>query len=192
MRILVLLLSLLLASCSMQLYKIDVQQGNAITPEMVSKLKLGMTRSQVRFILGTPLIADPFHTNRWDYIYSYRKSDTVTERRTLSVIFEQDLVKRVEGDALPPGGITETVQKAPKIVEAIQVAEPVRTVELVSVPVPVPEKIAETPPPAEQPGVDEGVSLLMAPEIGKASHIGKRSHKNSKKKHRKKKPRLTQ
>ncbi|HSQ05349.1 MAG TPA: outer membrane protein assembly factor BamE, partial [Burkholderiales bacterium] len=70
------LLLLLLAGCSrvpmlpnLTPYKIDVQQGNYITQDMVAKLKPGMTRSQVRFILGTPLIADPFHAQRWDYLY---------------------------------------------------------------------------------------------------------------------------
>jgi outer membrane protein assembly factor BamE len=160
MRNLILLLSLLLASCSMQLYKIDVQQGNAITPEMVSKLKLGMTRAQVRFILGTPLVADPFHINRWDYVYSYRKSGKLTERHTLSVIFDHDVVRSVEGDDLPPGGITESVPAAQKVVEPTPVAEPAQPVE----PASVQEKAVETPPPAEPAQGD--VNLLLAPELG--------------------------
>ncbi|HXF65751.1 MAG TPA: outer membrane protein assembly factor BamE, partial [Burkholderiales bacterium] len=55
-------------------YKMDIQQGNVVTQEMISKLRPGMTRSQVRFALGTPLVVDPFRTNRWDYVYLYEKA----------------------------------------------------------------------------------------------------------------------
>lgn len=81
--------------------KIDIQQGNAITPEMLSKLRLGMTRSQVRFALGTPLLVDPFRTDRWDYVYSFETGGRVVERRHVSVIFEAERLKRVEGDVPP-------------------------------------------------------------------------------------------
>ena len=57
-------------------YKIDVQQGNVLTQDMVAQLKPGQTREQVRFILGTPLLADIFHQQRWDYVYSYRNGRT--------------------------------------------------------------------------------------------------------------------
>lgn len=95
-----LLLALLLASC-MTPYQSAVQQGNVVTQEMVDKLKPGMTRSQVRFVLGTPLIADPFHQERWDYIYLFRgdsDSNGQAERRHVAVIFERDVLKQVEGD----------------------------------------------------------------------------------------------
>src|SRR3990170_4201353 len=62
----------LLAGC-VSPYKIDVQQGNVVSQEMLEKLKPGMTKSQVRFALGTPLIADSFHPDRWDYFYSLKK-----------------------------------------------------------------------------------------------------------------------
>ena len=59
-------------------YKIDVQQGNVLTQEMVAQLKPGQTRDQVRFILGTPLITDIFHQQRWDYVYRYHNGQTGT------------------------------------------------------------------------------------------------------------------
>jgi outer membrane protein assembly factor BamE len=93
--------ALLVGGCSMPNlapYKIDVQQGNVVTQEMVAKLKPGMTKSQVRFVLGTPLVTDAFHADRWDYVYQLRKQGKLTEQRRLTVIFEQDLLKRVEGD----------------------------------------------------------------------------------------------
>lgn len=95
---------LLLAACSvtekLTPYKIDIQQGNVVTQEMVAKLKSGMTKAQVRFILGTPLITDAFHANRWDYVYRYQKAGKLTEERKLALFFDQELLQRVEGDVV--------------------------------------------------------------------------------------------
>ena len=104
---------LLLAACSvtdsvtekLTPYKIDIQQGNVVTQEMVAKLKPGMTKAQVRFIMGTPLIMDAFHANRWDYVYRYQKAGKLTEERKLALFFDKELLQRVEGDvvaATPP------------------------------------------------------------------------------------------
>lgn len=103
-KIIVAVLAFLAASCSyvpLSPYKIDIQQGNVVTQEMVSKLKPGMTRAQVRFIMGAPLITDVFHANRWDYVYRYQKAGKVTEERRVALIFEQDVLKRIEGDVVP-------------------------------------------------------------------------------------------
>jgi len=82
-------------------YKIDIQQGNYVTQDMVAKLKPGMTRAQVRFVLGTPLVADMFHKDRWDYVYVYRKAGKVTEHRSMTVVFKDDKLARLEGDVVP-------------------------------------------------------------------------------------------
>ena len=74
----------------MRVYTPDIQQGNLITQEMVDQLKTGMTRRQVQFILGTPLITDPFHQNRWDYYYSYKRGKKYRAKRTLSLFFKDD------------------------------------------------------------------------------------------------------
>lgn len=81
-------------------YKIDVQQGNVLTQEMVAQLKPGQSRDQVRFILGTPLITDLFHQQRWDYVYRYHDGQTGSvEQRKFSVFFDKDnLLERVAGD----------------------------------------------------------------------------------------------
>jgi outer membrane protein assembly factor BamE len=81
-------------------YKIDIQQGNVLNQEMVSQLKPGQTRDQVRFILGTPLIADIFHQQRWDYVYRFQNGATgQVESRRFSVFFGQDgRLERVDGD----------------------------------------------------------------------------------------------
>ena len=92
-------------------YKIDVQQGNVVTQEMVSQLKPGQTRDQVRFILGTPLLMDIFHANRWDYVYSLRKGSTgETETRQFSVFFDAEgKLARVAGDVAAAASSDATV-----------------------------------------------------------------------------------
>ena len=79
----------------------DIQQGNAITQEMVAKLKPGMTRAQVKFALGTPLIIDSFRTDRWDYVYYYEKPKAPREFRHIVVVFKGDRLERLEGDVVP-------------------------------------------------------------------------------------------
>jgi len=77
-------------------YVPDIQQGNVITQEMVDKLKPGLTQQQVRFILGTPLVTDPFHQERWDYLYSFRDGKTEQmERRRLTITFNGDAVENI-------------------------------------------------------------------------------------------------
>lgn len=85
-------------------YKIDIQQGNVVTQEMLAKLKVGMTRAQVRFALGSPLVVDPFRTDRWDYVYSFQKQGKEAERRRVTVIFDEDKLVRIAGDVVPVDG----------------------------------------------------------------------------------------
>ena len=82
-------------------YRIDIVQGNAITREQAALIKPGLTRLQVRDVLGTPLVADPFHANRWDYIFTQRRPGTDLQRRSVVVIFEGDVVKSMEAPELP-------------------------------------------------------------------------------------------
>lgn len=88
-------------------YKIDIQQGNVLTQEMVAQLKPGQTRDQVRYILGTPLITDVFHQQRWDYLYRYLNGRTgAIEQRKFSVFFGKDnLLERVGGDVASAVGV---------------------------------------------------------------------------------------
>jgi outer membrane protein assembly factor BamE len=84
-------------------YRIDVQQGNVLTQEMVSQLRPGLSRDQVRFILGTPVLMDMFHVNRWDYFYSLQKGRSgEVETRRFTVFFDADgRLLRVSGDVAP-------------------------------------------------------------------------------------------
>ena len=85
-----------------QPYVPDIVQGNFISSEQYSKLKVGMTREQVRQIMGTPLLASYFHANRWDYVFEFkREGETVGKERRVTLIFEGDQLAKFEGDALP-------------------------------------------------------------------------------------------
>lgn len=101
------LLSLLLSSCSylhvpvLAPYKMDIRQGNYVTPEMREKLRPGMTKAQVRYVLGTPMINDAFHGNRWDYAYRLAQRGEVVEKQHLALYFENDRLVRVEEDGKP-------------------------------------------------------------------------------------------
>ena len=99
-------IALVLGGCSwfpsIGVYKLDINQGNYITQDQVDKLKVGMTPQQVRLALGTPLLADPFHASRWDYIYSFERQGRVLEQRQFTVYFVSDKVARWEGDEAPP------------------------------------------------------------------------------------------
>ncbi len=80
------------------LYKIDVQQGNVIEQDMINKLKPGMNKEQVKFIMGTPVIVDPFHNERWEYIFSYQKGGGVREQRHITLHFDDDKLTHLSGD----------------------------------------------------------------------------------------------
>jgi outer membrane protein assembly factor BamE len=82
-------------------YKIDVEQGNIVTQEMADQLQPGMSRRQVRFILGTPLVEDTFNQNRWDYPYVKRNGLDVLSESRLTVMFDGDTLQTVTGDYLP-------------------------------------------------------------------------------------------
>ncbi len=82
-------------------YRVDVQQGNVIEQEMIDKLRPGMDRNQVRFIMGTPAIADPFHAERWDYLFTQSKSGRTRKQRHVKLFFKDDKLTHVEGDIVP-------------------------------------------------------------------------------------------
>ncbi len=101
---------------SIKPYTLDIQQGVVIDPEMIGRLKEGMTRIQVGFVLGTPLLADPFHANRWDYVYYVRKKGIVDHPHNLTVFFKDDKLQRFETDyALPPPATAAAVTATPAV-----------------------------------------------------------------------------
>jgi len=90
-------------------YRPDVQQGNVITKDMVEQLRPGMTRDQVRFLLGTPMLTDLFHQDRWDYPYYLRRRSGETQIRKLAVYFEEGKLARFDSDAMPAEPLADSL-----------------------------------------------------------------------------------
>ena len=86
---------------SFGVYKIDINQGNYLSQDMVDKLKVGMTQAQVKQVLGTPLITSPFRPDRWDYVYEYSRQGRVVEHRNFATYFADGKLTRWEGDEMP-------------------------------------------------------------------------------------------
>ena len=82
-------------------YKIDVQQGNVITQSMVNQLKLGMSKRQVQYVMGTSLLESSFDTNRWDYVYSNQPGGEPRTQKRVTVFFENNRLVEVKGDLTP-------------------------------------------------------------------------------------------
>ena len=91
-------------------YRIEIQQGNFISQDMVAQLKPGMSKEQVRLALGTPLLTDIFHADRWDYVYWRERPGAKLEQRKLTVFFEDGKLTRLDGDVVAAG---DTFKQAP-------------------------------------------------------------------------------
>jgi outer membrane protein assembly factor BamE len=94
------LAALLLTACAP--YKMDIRQGNLITPETRERLKIGMTRTQVSLLLGSPLVSDPFHPNRWDYVYSLEQGKKLVTQQRMTLYFEGVTLARIDNGTMPP------------------------------------------------------------------------------------------
>jgi outer membrane protein assembly factor BamE len=84
-------------------YRIDVRQGNMVDQQMVSQLRPGMTKDQVRFVLGTPMLTDMFHADRWDYVYRFQPGHGEAQQRVITVFFDAGKLVRVAGDVVAAG-----------------------------------------------------------------------------------------
>lgn len=119
----------LISSCNIfpGVYKLEIQQGNIIEQEMIDSLKPGMTRRQVRYIMGTPLVVDSFNPDRWDYYYSIRTSENEFREERVSLLFEGDELVGFSGDYLP-GSVnpeqTGDAEALPEVPEGVQVGDP--------------------------------------------------------------------
>ncbi|MDD5176736.1 MAG: outer membrane protein assembly factor BamE [Sterolibacterium sp.] len=99
-------------------YRIDVRQGNFVTQEMVAQLKLGQSREQVRFILGTALLTDPFHADRWDYLYRFQPGHGEAQQRHLTVYFSDNKLARLDGDIVSnPPAASPAAQPESRVIE---------------------------------------------------------------------------
>lgn len=150
---------LALAGCSFPgVYKIDIQQGNVVTQDMIDQLRPGMTRRQVRFIMGNPLLTDTFHADRWDYLYSIQPGGGERQQERISVIFNSnDQLASLSGDFMPGvsrdesilgegggGTVTAPSEKPAKPGSLLdQIQKDVDKVK--TVPVPTPEPLETSP-----------------------------------------------
>jgi outer membrane protein assembly factor BamE len=104
-------------------YRIDVRQGNYVTQEMVAQLQTGQSKDQVRYILGTPLVMDIYHAERWDYIYRFQPGRGEAQQRRIAIIFSDGKLARIEGDVMSKeSSITQgVVEIAPAGAESMKV-----------------------------------------------------------------------
>jgi outer membrane protein assembly factor BamE len=120
-------------------YKIDIVQGNFVSREQAEALKPGMSRTQVRDILGTPLLADVFHANRWDYVFTFKRQGVEPQSRRVTVFFQGDALDKIDADTLPTeaefvasldsgrkSGPVPVLEAAPEVLAAAQPAPPVK------------------------------------------------------------------
>src|SRR5574340_541162 len=170
----------LLAGCSgfrIGPHHIDVQQGNALDQDNVARLKPGLNRAQVRFLLGTPLVVDPFRTDRWDYVYLYYKAGKLTEQKHTTLIFEGDTRARIEGDvpqsvlqqaAEPRSAPQAAAVPAATAVAAVEpaVAAPAAAAPATEEPVTSPAAVAAEP--AKAPTVSPSVAAPMVMPVAQA------------------------
>jgi outer membrane protein assembly factor BamE len=101
-------------------YKMPVQQGNIITKDMLDQLQMGMTKDQVRYLLGTPMLTDMFHADRWDYTYTMKRRNAPMEKKPLTLFFADDALVRIQGfvppdpdQGIPGESAEEVVVKVP-------------------------------------------------------------------------------
>ncbi len=97
---------------SFGVYKLDINQGNFLSQDMVNRLRVGQTKQQVRLVLGTPLVVTVFRDDRWDYVYEFTRQGKVLDHRTFTVYFVEDKLARWEGDEVPPSAAELNKQAA--------------------------------------------------------------------------------
>ncbi len=128
-------------------YRVEVVQGNVITSEQVALAKPGMTRAQVRDVLGSPLLTDPFHADRWDYVFTIRRQGTAPQLRRVVVRFKGEALESIEGGADLPSehefvasiDTFKTARNAPPLVLSDE--------QIKALPVPVRSPAADPAPP---------------------------------------------
>ena len=89
---------------ALKLYRVPVQQGNIVTQDMIDKIKPGMTKSQVAFVLGEPVLRDPFNESKWIYLYSIEVPGLFTQKTRTTLFFDGDKLKSISGDLAPSEG----------------------------------------------------------------------------------------
>lgn len=140
-----------------QPYHIDVVQGNVVTQEVMAQIQPGLGRTQVREILGSPLLADPFHADRWDYVFTIHRQGVPDQQRRVTVFFKGDVVERFDADTLPSEH--EFVASIDKPTQLKKPPANLTEAEVAALPVPVKtDEVRKTPQGAvrEYPPLESG------------------------------------
>ncbi len=132
-------------------YRPDVQQGNIVTKDMVEQLRPGMTRDQVRFLLGTPMLTDIFHQDRWDYTYYLRRKSGETQIRKLSVVFADGKLDRFNSDAMPAEPLADNLILGSRPSRPVPAAESAPVAAPAPQPAPAPAPAPAAPADAKPP-----------------------------------------
>ncbi|MDE0926283.1 MAG: outer membrane protein assembly factor BamE [Methylophilaceae bacterium] len=149
---LILFMAIIITGCGSSMptitpYKMDIQQGNVVTSEMLLKLRPDMTKSQVQYIMGTPLLVDSFHSDRWDYFYQFRKQGKVINQHRVILDFEGELLARVRGDVVPKGVDIDALMTEGKTstseTKSVESAETEPVIEVIEEPVIATEAITD-------------------------------------------------
>ena len=131
-------------------YRIDIQQGNVVTQEQLDRIKPGMNRLQVRDALGSPLLTDAFHVNRWDYVFTLRRAGQPLQRRNVVLVFEGDVLKTIDAPELPTEAeFIDSIARAGRVVAAADLE--LTPEQLKALPIPAraaSQPAADAPPPA--------------------------------------------
>ena len=141
-------------------YKVEVVQGNFVAQEQAQLLKPGMSRAQVRDLLGTPMITSIFHGERWDYAFTLRRKGVQTQARRLTVFFKGDTLDRFEGDPLPTEAeFVASLDAGRKLAQAPVLEADAEKLKAVAPPTVTPPPPAELPPlPASYPPLEPGAN----------------------------------
>ncbi len=108
---LLIFLAFLASSCSFPgVYKLDIPQGNVVKQDMIDQLEIGMTKRQVRYVMGTPLVIDSFNPDRWDYYFSHKDREENFREHRMTLYFEQGKLVRIDNRIPPPEELGEVVE----------------------------------------------------------------------------------
>lgn len=131
-------------------HRIDIQQGNVVTQEQIERVKPGMNRLQVRDVMGTPLLTDAFHADRWDYVFTLRQGNRPLQRRNVVLVFDGDVLKSVEAAELPTEReFIDSISRSGRIVAAAELE--LTPEQLKALPIPAraaSQPAADVPPPS--------------------------------------------
>ena len=150
-------------------HRIDVQQGNALDQENIARLQTGLNRSQVRFLLGTPLVVDPFRNDRWDYVYVHHKAGRLAEQKRISLFFDGDTLVRIEGDVPPRAEAAPNAEVPPATANRPAPLAPTPTRAVEASPLERPAVPQATPVPATAPVPSQTEPAPAAPGAGAAA-----------------------